>query len=79
MARASQYTQNREKILRSVADAAHSHGRSPSVRQLAEQVGVGVATMHSYLQKLSEEGLIEWRPGRHRSIHLTPQGSQELS
>lgn len=79
MARASQYAENRDKILKSVNDAAVEHGKAPSVRDLAESYGVGVATMHSYLEKLAEEGMVEWRQGRHRSLRLTPLGIQELS
>lgn len=79
MARASRYADSRDEILKSVHEAATAHGKPPSVRDLAERMDVGVATMHSYLQKLSEEGMVEWRPGRHRSLHLTPAGIQELS
>ena len=79
MARASQYADNREKILLSVHEAAQKHSKPPSVRDLADSLGVGVATMHSYLKQLAEEGMIEWRQGRHRTLHLTPEGSRELS
>ena len=79
MARASRYDDTRDDILKSVNAAATAHGKPPSVRDLADQFEVGVATMHSYLQKLSEEGMVEWRPGRHRSLHLTQQGIRELS
>lgn len=78
MARTSHYTDNRDQILTSVQKAAEAHGKPPSVRDLAEELGVGVATVHSYLKKMAEEGLIEWRAGRHRSLHLLPLGIQEL-
>lgn len=79
MARVSHYVDNREKILTSVHNAATAHGKPPSVRDLAEEIDVGVATMHDYLKKLAEEGMVEWRKGRHRSLHLTPEGIQLLS
>lgn len=79
MARASRYQDNRDQILTSIQTAAAAHGKPPSVRDLAESLGVGVATMHSYLQKLSEEEMVEWRAGRHRSLALTPKAIQELS
>jgi len=79
MARASLYAAHRDQVLRCIDTSVKSHARPPSVRELAEECGVGVATMHSYLQKLAEEGVVEWRQGRHRSLRLTPEGSLELS
>lgn len=79
MARASLYAAQRDQILRSIQSSMRSHAKPPSVRELAEDCGVGVATMHSYLKRLAEEGVVEWRQGRHRSLRLTPKGSLELS
>ncbi len=79
MARASQYGDTRDKILDSVHKTALAHGKPPSVRNLAEEFDVGVATMHDYLKKLADEGMVEWRPGRHRSLHLTDLALRELS
>ena len=79
MARASKYEGKRDEVLALIGGAALRHSKPPTVRLLAEEAGVGVATMHSYLTKLAQEGLVEWRPGKHRSLALTPQGSQRLS
>lgn len=79
MARASHYDEDKAKVLDLVHSAAVAHGRPPSVRDLAEQLGVGVATMHSYLRKLSDEGLVEWAPGRHRSLRVTSSGVHAIS
>lgn len=79
MARASKYEEKKHQILALIQDASTRHSRPPTVRLLAEEAGVGVATMHSYLAKLGAEGMVEWRPRHHRSLRLTPRGSQELS
>lgn len=79
MARASRYEDNRDEILAVVGEVAVRHGKPPSVRDLAEKFDVGVATMHSYLHKLAEEGVVEWAPGKHRSLKCTQAGSLELS
>jgi DNA-binding transcriptional regulator YhcF (GntR family) len=78
MARASLYVSHRTQVLVAIDHSIKSHARPPSVRELAEECGVGVATMHSYLQKMAEEGVVEWRQGRHRSLRVTPQGFLEL-
>lgn len=79
MARPSQYTQHRDDVLALIDAAAARHTSPPTVRALAEELGVGVATMHSYLGKMAEEGLVEWQPRSHRSIRLTLLGSQRSS
>lgn len=79
MARTSKYKDCREGVLLMIHKASRTHGKAPTVRDLADHFEVGVATMHSYLHKLAEEGVVEWRPGRHRSLSFTPQGSQEVS
>lgn len=79
MARVSLYGAHRDQILRCIDRSMKTHARPPSIRELAEECEVGVATLHSYLQKMAEEGVVEWRQGRHRSLRLTQQGFQELS
>ena len=79
MARASRYDDERKRILGLVHSADLAHGRPPSVRDLARATDVGVATMHSYLKRLAGEGLIEWAPGRHRSLRVTPAGLVEIT
>jgi DNA-binding transcriptional regulator YhcF (GntR family) len=79
MVRASKFEDSREQILATLNQSQLQHGKPPAVRDLAVQFEVGVATMHSYLQKLAKEGMVEWRPGRHRTLHLTPAGLRELS
>ena len=78
MARVSKYGEHRDQLIGMIAKAAESHARPPSVRQLAAEVGVGVATMHSYLERLSDEGVVEWSPGKHRSLKLSPTATQQL-
>jgi predicted transcriptional regulator len=79
MARASHYLAHRQTIIDLIAHSVASHSRPPTVRALAIQCGVAVATMHSYLQRLSEEGLVEWQAKSHRSLKLTPKGTRLAS
>jgi Mn-dependent DtxR family transcriptional regulator len=76
MGRKSGYPSNRKALLALIANTGH--GRSPSVRWIADELDVGVATAHSYLELLADEGMIEWTPRQHRSIRLTLKGSQAL-
>lgn len=77
--RVSRYEENRLTLLEAIESAARRHGRPPTVRMLADQAEVGVATLHSYLNKLAEEGLVEWQAKSHRSLHVTPAAIQLLS
>lgn len=74
MSRRSNYKASRKVILSLIADAQARHSQPPTVRVLASQLDIGVATMHSYLRQLAEEGLVEWTPNKHRSLRLTREG-----
>lgn len=74
MARVSQYEDHKEAILVAISKASLAHSRPPTVRALASEFDVGVATMHSYLTRLAEEGMVEWSKGQHRSLKATQQG-----
>lgn len=79
MARASRYGDQKMAVLREVDDRVRRHSKIPTVRELAELFEVAPATMHSWLTRLSEEGLVEWTRGKHRSLRLSPAASQQLS
>jgi SOS-response transcriptional repressor LexA len=76
MSRRSNYEASRPAILALVAQAHNRHSKPPTVRDLAAELGLGVATAHSYLHLLAEEGLVEWTPNKHRSLRLAPAGYQ---
>lgn len=77
--RISKYAEHRGDVLATIRDAQLRHGVPPSVRDLAGKFDVGVATMHAYLQRLAEEGMVEWSRGKHRSLRCTQMGFQEQS
>ena len=79
MARASKYSDQKLVVLQEIADRVRHHSKVPSVRELADRFQVSPATMHSWLNRLNNEGLVEWTPGRHRSLRVTPQAFQQLS
>lgn len=79
MGRRSQYPVKRDEIVSAIAALTEERHRNPSVREIAERTGLSVATLHSYLQRLADDGLIEWRSKRHRSIRLTPDGQRLVS
>ena len=79
MARGSRFDSAKDEVLQTINGAVSRHAKAPTVRELADSFGVAPATMHSWLSKLAEEGLIVWAPGRHRSLKLTPQAVSQLS
>lgn len=74
MARASKYPEVKKDVLGAIVEAAVAHRSGPSVRDLATSFEVSPSTMHSFLSKLADEGLVEWNPGRHRSLRPTQAG-----
>lgn len=79
MARTSRYEDVKVDVLTKLHMVEQRHGQPPSVRDLATSFGVSVSTMHSYLKRLAEEGLVQWTRGRHRSLRLTLLGIQQSS
>jgi len=76
VARKSLYPLKRDEIVRAISALTKERHRTPSVREISRRTNISVATLHSYLERLHEEGLIEWRAKRHRSMRLTPEGQR---
>ena len=79
MARRTQYGEQKVAVLAEISERVRRHSKVPTVRELADRFAISAATMHSWLTRLAEEGLVEWTPGRHRSLRCTPRGIQLLS
>ena len=70
MPRISQYEFKRDDILSTISALTSESGRSPSMREVADVVDVSIATLHSYLNQMREEGLVEWQNRSHRSLRV---------
>ena len=40
----------------------------PSVREIADEIGLGVSATHAHLEALRRDGMIDWEPGLARTI-----------
>lgn len=57
---------------RFIRDYIARQGRAPLLEEIAKGLGIrSKGVVHRYVQALSEEGLIELQPGRHRGITLS--------
>lgn len=81
MGRKSHYHEHRAEALRLIEHSWQTKVTAPTVRDLAAEVDVGLATMHLYLGRMYEEGLIEWQPGsrRAKTLRVSSSGRQLLS
>lgn len=70
MARQSLYEFKRDGILQAIETLSTAKGRAPSLREIAEVADVSVATLHSYLLKMQNEGLVQWDKKHHRSLKV---------
>lgn len=60
-----------QQILGFIKQHIESTGSAPTLRQIADAIGVSsLATVHEHLQALEEKGLIKRRQGKVRSIEL---------
>lgn len=59
------------QILDFIKQYIQSHGSAPTLRQIADAIGVSsLATVHEHLVTLQEKGLIRRRAGKMRAIEL---------
>jgi repressor LexA len=60
-----------QQILGFIRQYIQANGSAPTLRQIAEAIGVSsLATVHEHLQALEEKGLIKRKQGKVRSIDL---------
>lgn len=63
-----------ERVYKYVQRYIHENALSPSVRDICAGAGLkSTSSVHTYLRKLDEMGLIEYRPGMRRAIILKNQ------
>lgn len=69
-----QLTKKQREILNFILDFQGSHEYAPSVREIAEQLGVSSpATVHEHLRALVKKGYVNVRGGVARGLELTRQ------
>lgn len=69
------FTQRQADVLVTIQVFAKEHGYSPTVRELADRVGLkSSSTVHGLLERLQKHGLIEWEPSRPRTIRIIKNG-----
>lgn len=68
------------QILDFIKQFIQSNGSAPTLRQIAEAIGVSsLATVHEHLTTLEEKGVIRRKTGKTRSIDLVGTLEQELA
>jgi repressor LexA len=63
-------TSSRWRVFWALHDAIAANGHSPTVRELAELVGLAAGTVHPHLKALKVDRWIDWPAGKARSITI---------
>ncbi len=72
------YTRQKQ-ILDFIRQFIQTNGSAPTLRQIADAMGVSsLATVHEHLQTLEEKGLIKRKGGKVRSIELIGEGNNDI-
>jgi repressor LexA len=72
-------TRKQVRVLEIISDSRAGHGYSPTMREIASQMGVSsVATVAEHISALEAKGLLHRRPDRARSLLLTSRGRAVL-
>jgi len=71
--------ERKQKILECISQAVAERGYPPSVREIADQVGLAsTSAVHHHLLALEREGLLERGSHSSRALRLTARGQAEL-
>lgn len=63
-------TEMRSRVLHAVHDLTEATGYAPTVREVADQVGLSPGTAHYHIACLLDAGLLGHRPGKPRTLHV---------
>ena len=69
-----------KKVLEYVEFFIDTRGYSPTIREIAAELGLSTGAIHSHLELLRDMALISWTPGKARTIVLPedrPEGVWE--
>lgn len=64
-------TDRQRKVLATIAEFIGRWGYGPTVRELAEELGVSKTAAHKHLKALRAEGHIDWDDGYQRTLRIT--------
>jgi repressor LexA len=71
--------ERKQKIIECIARTVAERGYPPSVREIADAVGLAsTSAVHHHLTALEREGLLERGPHSSRALRLTARGEAEL-
>src|SRR3989442_1822664 len=71
--------ERKQKILGCISQAVAERGYPPSVREIADQVGLAsTSAVHHHLLALERDGLLERGSHSSRALRLTARGAAEL-
>lgn len=58
-------------------DALVARGYTPSLRELAGELGLSLAATQNRLRRLRDEGLVTWEPSRFRTLRSLRRGAKK--
>lgn len=63
-------TEKQMNVLTHLVDWKAARGYPPTVRELAERMGVNATDVWQKLLRLRREGLVDWVDGKARTLHV---------
>jgi repressor LexA len=70
-------TARQREVLEALRRLHDQHGSAPSLREVASEVGhASASSVHPHVVKLTEQGLVECRPGQPRTVRRSMAGQR---
>jgi repressor LexA len=64
-------THQQRRVLDAIQDRLRRQGYPPTVRELAQHLGVSIGTVQAHLRALERKGALKRRPFQARGLYLT--------
>ena len=58
------------QVLRAVQTLRGPQGLPPTIREVADSLGISTSTAHAHLLQLRRRDLVDWRAGRQRTLKV---------
>ena len=62
--------ERRSELIDAIRNLTMENGHAPTVREIADELGISLVVTHGYLSRARKKSLVTWTPHKSRTIRL---------